>query len=134
MIQNKMEVKKICVKCGEVGTVDALTMRQLMCRSSSGDNFQLTFCECEKCGEIIPLQFDDERTMQDLRKITTLIGRRVRNRSTGQRNAENDKKTYEKLNKRLEERRAWIWKENEGQTIYLKNSGKILIKSLTSNE
>lgn len=124
-----METERICKKCGKVVVVNALNINQRMFRTEEKKLIQVTFCKCENCENINVLQLDDESTMQDLRKLGTLIVRRAKNRGRYSRNLEADKAEGEKLNRRIEDRRKALTEAYRGKKL-TERGGKIIIKSL----
>lgn len=124
-----MEIERQCIKCKNVFTVNGLNIRQRLCKNDSGKSVQATYCKCEKCGSVNVLQLDDENTMNDMRKLTTLIGRRVRDRHKHSRDLASDKEMRDKLEKRIRERREKLIEQNKGSCLYERN-GNLLVKGI----
>lgn len=129
-----IKAERVCVVCGNIFTLTPLNIKQRLCKTNTGEQIQVTYCECEECGAVNVYQLDDERTMEDLKKITSLIGRVMRDRRSGKaRDKEKDQATRKKLEGRIESRRNQLIRESSGKTFYERN-GKILIKKLDFSE
>lgn len=125
-----MEIDRQCRECRKIFVVNSLNIKQRLCKNDSGNYIQITFCGCKECGAVNVLQLDDERTMQDMKKLTMLVARRIKDRNSHKRDTAKDREQYERLDRQIKERRVRLWKENEGKA-FTERGGKILIKSLT---
>lgn len=122
----KLAAERVCIKCGEMITVDSVSIRQRFCKTEDGKTIKLTYCECPKCGEKNVYQIDDEKTLEDLKKITILMGRAMKSNN---RDKKKDKMQAKGIDKRMQSRRKELILAERGCPIYERN-GEIFIKSL----
>lgn len=114
-----------CHECGERQNVEGQDIKT-MTGTVQGrtDNITVMYTECRKCGSIIVLQADSEKTENLKKRATDVLLHDLDKRKKG------TSKNFRTLSKELTGKRKKLNKKLNGRKMYDKE-GKLFIKSLT---
>lgn len=127
MLNNIVEVNRVCVNCGkfdEVKDADIYVEENCMC---DGTEVRVMYYVCPVCGSNNAVQIDSEYTKSLLRHCRDVVFDSM-NESKEDR-ARSDK-AYKKASEKLRKARATLNRHLLGKDI-VKKDGEILIKGLT---
>lgn len=124
-----MEIERVCVKCGEINTLDSNNIRQIETKAD-GEYYKLMYYKCKRCGEIIVLQIDNIETINICKDLKALLMKVMKKRMNHQTIGKKDNRKKDKLNKLLDTKRKELNDLCIGKTFY-DLDGKIFIKQLT---
>lgn len=124
-----MEIERVCVKCGEINTLDSNNIRQIETKAD-GEYYKLMYYKCKRCGETIVLQIDNIETINICKDLKALLMKVMKKRMNHQTIGKKDNRKKDKLNKLLDAKRKELNDLCNGKTFY-DLDGKIFIKQLT---
>ena len=125
-----MEIKRICNKCGCINKLDSETTMHKDCWTEDGDYIRLTYYKCKQCGEVIPLQLDNQETINTLGEYKKLFKDALMKRIKKQTVGKKAQRKSEKLTKQLRSKRAILQDIYNGKKLLDENKN-IFINALT---
>lgn len=126
-----MEIERICNKCGEVNKLNERTVLHEDTWTNDREYVRLTYYRCCRCKEVVPLQLDNEETLQIFEEYKKLfkdaLMKQIKKQTVGKKAI----KRKDKLTKQLRNKRTELEEIHKGKKLYDKN-GKVFINVLTN--
>ncbi len=116
-----MEVKNVCLKCGEVNEINSFNLKKEQCHTIEGDFVQLMYYQCKRCKERMVVQIDDSETMRLSREHKKLFIKMSKKSLKHETVSPKDIKKRAKLSKEINEKRKALEEKYNGRMILDEN-------------
>lgn len=131
----KLEIKQICFRCGEVNTVsiDNVSIKMVNCFDETGEKYRLMYYECERCKNICVVQIDNKETLEIFENVRDLMFAVIKMRNAGKMPSRRMKRKRDKLDGLLNKKREELKELCNGKKMY-DEDGNIFTELLTNKE
>lgn len=133
--ENKIEVQRACLKCGELLTINKDNLKNIdfVYDAITGTkHLSVLYVVCPRCNEINAMQIDDAETRKIKSELFALTLKTIRDRKAGKEVREKTKRKKDKLMNELMEKRQELEEKLQGAFLRSEKDDNFKINGLTT--